>query len=112
MENNAWIAVDRSVTFRRTDGLIQSALLEIPRQRSGVRYTLVAANFDCGTSQRIVVARTEFSSRQDPTTTTFDPPIITNAVTSSAIAEQVRVVCGSTARVGSLSLQDLVRQAR
>lgn len=111
-ENGARVAVDRSVTFQRDDGSTHASLIEVPRQTSGRRYALVAADFDCANGRRTVFSRTEFSTRRDPIQTVFDPPLVVDAAASPAVAEQARVVCGSRARVGSVTLREFVGPPR
>lgn len=107
IEANARIAVDRSVTFKRDDGWVQSLLLAVPVARDGSRiYSIIAVEYDCEGRRRRVTSREDFSARRDPVRTIIsqEAPI----ETGPAIANQLAVACPLTSRRGSVSLIDFV----
>lgn len=108
-EAGSRIAIDRSMTFRRDDGLVQSVVLTVPPQTSrDVRYALLTADFDCGKGGRKITSRTEFSSRRDPVHILLNRSPAATFEIGPQIAEQVQVVCASGSRTGSVSLFEFV----
>lgn len=110
-EGHSRVAVHVDETFRRADGSVQARLFEVPDvPRRGVRYTLIAADFDCSKRERSLLIREEFSSMRDPVRQVFRPALVTTAVESEAVSQQLLVVCGEARRAASapMTLTDML----
>lgn len=99
MEGGRRIAIGFDGTMRSTEGPVSTTLLSAPRRWPGVDHTYVLwfAAYDCVRGERTLRARITYSGRRDPVQTTLDSPLIESGARNVAVAQQLRLVCGTMA---------------
>lgn len=103
------IAMDRTVTFRRPDGLVQSMLLAVPlRGRSDVMYSETLVLYDCEGRSRTLVTRSDYSRRRDPVKTNYQPEDPAAIQRGRNIQRQLEVACESRERTGTMTMFDVL----
>lgn len=110
---NITTAIDRNVTFLRDDGLTQSLLVEVPRQRAGrTEYSISLVIFDCRAGERRVLGRTTFSTERDPLSVDYRPPRIQSRDSDRSVGAQLDIACRAAADGELFTVSDLLAHRR
>lgn len=107
-------AIDHDRVFPTTNGRVGAVLIEVPltRRLDRLSYSVLGAQFDCERGLRFIQSRSDYSARLDPVTTEPDPVQQDSAETSTAAAEQLRLVCSPEQAGRRMTLDEFVNGRR